>query len=280
MPETTTTLAPPEQTDQPNWTEGLDSDTVGFLQNRGWDKLSANEATQEAIKAYRNAQKLTGAPPEQLLRLPKDDADLGEKQAFWRRLGAPDKPDGYDFTGMEWDDADKTARFTEAIRKTAVELNIPKEMTERLAKSFYDWGAKETSDGEAQLTIRRQGEERELYQAWGEPNSPTYRANNFIVDRALEKLGIDQPKAEALRAELGLKGFAEMFHRIGQAMGEDKFVTADPPGSGNRMPMTREQIEARLNDLKTDASWRERLFKGDKAVKQEFLDLTAALARR
>jgi hypothetical protein len=269
----------PTPTPEDHWSKGLDAETVGFLQTRGWDKLDATAVTGEAIKAYRNASKMMGAPPDQLLRLPRED-DVADRQAFWRRLGAPEKADDYKFEGLEWEDAEKTSRFAETIRKTAVELNIPKEMAERLAKSFYDWGAKETADGEAQQAISRQGEERELYQSWGAPDTPAYKANEFIVNRAMESLGIDKQTGDALRDQLGLAPFMKMMHRVGSALGEDKFVSADiPAGGGARAPLTREQVASRLEDLKADQGWRDRLFKGEKNAKREFEDLTRALAR-
>lgn len=267
-------------TQEDTWTTGLDGETVGFLQSRGWDKLDAKEAAGEAIKAYRNAAKLMGAPPDQIVRLPRED-DLQDRQQFWRRLGAPEKPEDYDFSGIDWNaDAEMTKRFTDAVRATAVELNVPKEMAERLARTIYDWSAKETTDAESQMTIRRDGELRELYASWGGPDTPTYKANQFLVDRASQTLGIDKETGDAIAETIGLAKFSRLMHQVGLALGEDKFVTTDAPtAGGTRGPMTREQMMNRLAELKSDKDWSARLFKGDKDVKREFDDLTRALAR-
>src|SRR5690348_6393637 len=48
------------------WFDGADAETVGHIQNRGLDKLPANEAALAAIKAHREAEKHLGVRADQI----------------------------------------------------------------------------------------------------------------------------------------------------------------------------------------------------------------------
>lgn len=269
--------APTEPAD--SWTTGLDEELAGHIANRGWNKLSAKDAAVEAVKAHRSAEGLLRTPKERLLVLPREDDEAGAVD-FWKRLGAPEKPEEYDFSGMAWEDDGKTQRFSDAFRKTAVELRIPKTMAERMVNTFREFAEAETTNGEAAIAAQHAAEERELYKDWGEPNTPTFRSNYFLVDKAMETLGMSKEVGDAIRSQIGLAKFAQMMHKVGTALGEDRFVTIDPASTGVRQPMTRNQAVARLNDLKTDKDWGKRLLSGDKVAKQEFEDLTRLAAGR
>ena len=74
------------------------------------------------------AQKFVGVPQEQLLRLPKDASDEAGIKAMWKRLGAPDAPEGYDFSGVKFaDGTDLDQAFVDRARAAAAKLNMPKD---------------------------------------------------------------------------------------------------------------------------------------------------------
>lgn len=269
-------MADTDTTTTSTWLDGLEPDAVGSIQNRGWDKLPADQAARELVKAYRNLEKIQRTPADQMLRLPKQD-DPQDVENFWRRLGKPEKAEEYEFGDINWDnDSDKTARFKEVARKVAAENHMPKEMAEKMVRAIFDWSDQESTQSEDAVRAKHKAEEQELYQSWGTPNSPTYRSNAFLVDRALTDLGISQDDADAIRDRIGLKPFMEMFHRIGQAMGEDKFVTTDGSYGVARGPMTREQAATALTNQKSDPQFRQKVLKGDKMAWQQMQDLIRA----
>src|SRR5437879_5504237 len=84
-----------------SWHQGADAETLGHIQNRGWQDKPANEVALAAIKAHREAEKLIGVPADQLLRLPVSTADAEAWKPVWQKLGAPVDAAGYDFTPIK-----------------------------------------------------------------------------------------------------------------------------------------------------------------------------------
>lgn len=269
--------ATPTDTPASSWHDGLDADMVSTVTNRGLDKMPADQAARELVKSYRNLERMQRTPADQLLRLPKQD-DPVDLENFWRRLGKPEKAEDYAFEDVEFqNDAEKTQRFKEVARKTAQELHMPKDMAEKMVAAIFGWGEKESEEAEVTARAGQKAEEVELFQAWGSPNSPTYRANAFLVDKALADLNIDQDTADAMRNVIGLKRFMEVFHKIGQSLGEDKFVGGDGGVSGvARGPLSAQDSKSSLAELKKDPSWRQRFLKGDKQALLQFQNLTRA----
>src|SRR5258708_32263958 len=86
---------------QKPWYDGVDSDTVGYIQNRGLDKVDAKNAFLAAVKAHKEAEKLIGVPADQVLRLPKDANDTSGWNTVKDRLGRPKDASGEDFTAVK-----------------------------------------------------------------------------------------------------------------------------------------------------------------------------------
>ena len=78
-----------QQTGQP-WTAGLDADTAGYVQNKGWGTVP------DVVTSYRNLEKLLGVPKDQIIQLPKAEDKEAWGQVF-NRLGRPEDPKNYEF---------------------------------------------------------------------------------------------------------------------------------------------------------------------------------------
>src|SRR5882757_6971704 len=71
------------------WFTGLDSDTKGWLENKGW---SGERALPEVIKAHRNLESLVGRDK---LPLPKDEHDTEGWNRVYEKLGRPARWEDY-----------------------------------------------------------------------------------------------------------------------------------------------------------------------------------------
>lgn len=271
----------------PPWYGTPPADILGHLQNKGWHAMEPAAAALAAATSHRELELLRGVPQEQILRLPKDASDEAGWQQVYRRLGAPDKPEGYTFEGVDFGDEALTKSFTDAMRGTAAKFNVPKDMAAEIAKSAFkfieDRGKAEDTEAAAKL----QTEQKTLDDNWG-VNKET---NLFVAKKAAAalaaKLGPDGPAKvqaalDALDGQIGHAAVMEMMRAVGTAMGEDKFVSG---GSGNPGAMSREQAIARRFELtgidgegrmigKGDKEWMAKLFKGDAAAKRENASLT------
>jgi hypothetical protein len=268
-----TTTAPVQGAiDQPSWTNAItDAETLGALQTKGWDRLDPAAAVEQAVKAHRAAEKMLGAPADHLVRLPTRPDDEAGWRNVWQRLGAPEKAEDYTFDGIELGTPELTDRFKSAIRDTAAELNMPKAMAERMAHSFDKF----MSDGKMAINAENsaaiQAEQGKLALDWGQPGSDRFRANMFVADQAAANLGVAPEALSKLKDGLGAAEVAKMFHKIGVAMGEDRYVAgANPTNNGI---MSRDQAVARRAELMADKQWTERYLIGGAPEKREMLAL-------
>ena len=88
LAENNTPAAPPVAA--PNWLDGADEVTVGYVQNKGWEKPT------QVLESYRNLEKLMGADRAgNTVILPKPDATPEEFGKFYDRLGRPSDAAGY-----------------------------------------------------------------------------------------------------------------------------------------------------------------------------------------
>ncbi len=275
----TTATTPPAQT----WFSALDAEHIGFVQTKGYDKLDPQAAALKMATDYRQTEKYVGLPADQLLRLPKDTGDTEGWKAVYQRLGAPDKPEGYDFSSVEFDEEGLTTKFRDAFRDTAVKLNMPKQMAEEFAKAVHkaigDHGESVAAIEAASLAEQR----AELVKNWGPEDGTRFRGNMFVADQAAERLGVTPEQMEALKAGIGGSALAELFRKIGAGMGEDRMVR--DPGQGGRDVMTRDQAIAKRVELlgdgrpgTGDVSFQKRYLEGDVAARREVSALTRLIA--
>jgi hypothetical protein len=220
------------------------------------------------MKSYRNAEKMLGAPADKLLRMPTRPDDEAGWRNLYQKLGAPEKAEDYDFTGIEFDGIDgATDRFISAIRGAAAELNMPKAMAERMAQTFHKYIANEDATIAATTQAQLADETRRLEADWGARGSDRYRANEFIADQAIKALGVGQDALNKLRDGLGASEAAKLFHRIGLQMGEDKYVAGQNPAQPGLM--SRDQAAARRTELMRDRDFVTRYNAGDMTARRE-----------
>lgn len=245
------------------WYDGASAEVVGYITNRGLDKVDVKEAALRSIEAHRNAEQKLGAPADKLLRVPNDAADAEGWNKVWTALGKPKDAAGYDFTAVKGID-DDTANF---VRDFAHRNNLPKGQGEALAAELQKRNAAAIAGpaAEKELTVARQRDE--LKSEWGF----NHTANLLTAKHAAEKLGVSADAVAALEGQVGYKAVMQMFHKIGVAIGEDKFVTSPQTG----ITMTADGAQARIAELKSDKAWVERYQAGDKKAFQEMKDLIA-----
>jgi hypothetical protein len=267
--------APAAATQQPpaSWYSSADPTIVGHLQNKGWDKLTPDQAALKAAQSHFEFEKLHGVPKEQLLRFPKDAADAEGWKNVYNRLGVPEKPDDYDFTTVKQADGqpvDKT--FTDEVRALAHKLNLPKTTASLFAQELANRAEVESKNEQANYEAELAKEKATLKANWGQ-----FATQNMIVAQdAARALGVTDADLAALEKGIGYSRVMEMFRNIGQKTGDDKFVRSDTPGSDG--VMSREQALSKLDILAKDTNWYERFKAGDATTKREFDTLTAIAA--
>lgn len=254
------------------WYGTPDAETVGFLQNRGWDKLPADQAALQAVKSYREAEKHIGAPPDQLLRMPKDAADAEGWKRVYAKLGVPETKDKYDFTGITL--ADKTPladKYVGPLRDLSEVLHLNTDSAKALAQGVAKLFDADKAADQAEYDVKLSGEKDVLKKNWG----ANAGANKIVAENAALKLGVTAEELASLEKTVGYARTMEMFRNIGARIGEDQFVRSDGPAGG---VMTREQAEATLKSLENDQLWVAKFNQNDTATVQQWHNLTKLIS--
>lgn len=258
------------------WYDGADAETVGYLQNRGLDKLPPNEAALKAAGFHREAERLIGAPANEIVRLPKDPNDAAAWAAVRTRLGAPADEKGYNFADIKHADGSAlTADEVTAWSKRALTLGLRPSDAVTLVADTIKAGDEAASSGLVEKQGKIAAEKTALAQSWG----PNFEANMFVAKRAAAALGVTPEAIQALEGQIGYKAVMEMMRNIGSKIGEDKFVMSQQPG-GIPQAMTREQAVERKASLMADKVWVKAYLEGDNQKAAEMTALNTMIVNQ
>lgn len=239
------------------WYAGMEPELVGVLQTRGWHEKTPAEAAAAAVKSYRELELYRGAPADRLLKLPADTDSDGWK-AVWQRLGTPEKPEGYDLSGVILPDGKPIDQgFADFLRTQAHANNLPASAAQGIAGAFARYVSELGAPAEAEAKARGEAEQAKLRANWG----ANYDANLIVARNFAERSGIKPEALAAMEKGMGFADLHEWFRAMGQKMGgEDKFVSAGGPNNG---PMSREQAIAEKRSRMSDKAWVAKYMAGD-----------------
>lgn len=271
---TTTTATAAAATATAAWHTGhADAEMLGHWQN----KLPADalgdpiKVAIEMTKQARAAEKFVGAPPDSIIRLPKDAKDETGWRDVWSRLGAPKEAKEYDFTTIKSADGkDVDPALADALRAAAFDQHLPKDAATKVASTITKYLDDQRAAQEAEATTKVAAERAELMKSWG----PNADMNKLQAMQGAKRLGITPEAIAALEKVSGYASVMEAMRKVGAGTTEDTFVE----GKGGGMPATAPAAQARLNELINDRAWGERLTKGDAAAVREFNALTEQIA--
>lgn len=252
------------------WYQGADAETVGHIQNRGWDKLEPGKAAMEAIKAHREAEKHIGVPADQILRMPKDASDEAGWNAVHERLGYVADPTKYDFTGVKFTDGSQLDQADQDwLRQTAQDLKLSParalDLAGRLAKFVEQVEVSQSTEATAALEAER----AKLDKDWG----ANKEAHMFVAKQGAARLGITPEEVASLEKVIGYARIMEAFRKVGELSGEAKFIQNNAPNGDRNGLLTREQAIARKAELMADSAWAKRYMDGGSAEAREMRQL-------
>lgn len=255
------------------WHDGVEAETLGFWQNKGYDVTSPLKVAAELTKQYRAAEKHIGAPPDQIVRMPKADATPQEIAAFRQRLGAPIEAKDYDFTSVK-DAAGQpiAAPIADALRASFHAHGITKDAAPAVALDVVK-ALDSVKTTQATITNANLAEERgKLEKDWGGKESNTYRFNLLQAKEGASRLGLDEKATDTLETMLGYSNLMNALRKIGNARKEDVFVESGQSGAAGKVT-TREGAMSRKQELFSDKAWVTRLNSGDAQAKAEWKQL-------
>jgi hypothetical protein len=180
-----------------------------------------------ALRSHWNAEKLVGAPADQIVKLPKADDKAGW-DGVWNKLGRPEKPDGYELPLPAGDDGS----FGKTAANWFHQAGVPKQAAQSITKAWNEHingvVAKQRQDAEAKAT----GELNALKTEWGND----FTKNEEFARRGLreygKRAGLDDTDLGTLEYAIGTTKMLKLFKALGESTKEGDFHN-DEGGNNN-----------------------------------------------
>ncbi len=235
------------------WFSGFNDDLKGYVQTKGFKDPAA------VTDAYRNLEKVVGAPPERILKLPEKLEDQALMPIF-DKLGRPEKAEGYNIKP----EAGGDENFIKFAQGMFHEVGLTKSQGEKLAAKWDEYIQGQNKSYVEQHTTKVQQENESLKKEWGQ----AYNQNVEIGRNAVAKFGIDKETLDKLENVMGFAGLIKFAHSLGKGLGEDNFIGPDSKTGGFGI-MTPQQAQHRIKQLGSDQEWVRRYSTGGAAEKAE-----------
>lgn len=233
--------------------EGLSQEAMEFVNNKGFKTI------EDVVNGYRNYEKYQGVPQEKLLKLP-DENNADEVNAFYKKLGRPDKAEDYKFEIAEGQD-DAIAK---AIAPELFKIGLSQKQAAAIYKTLETAKIEQGKAAEA-AAIKA---EEDLKSEWGS----NYDNNLKAAQQAAKIAGVTPEQIEALQKATDYKTVMNIFKNLASKFGEDVLR-----GAGNnqqsRFALTPQQAREKIEQLKSNAEWVAKMNSGDKAALQEYDEL-------
>lgn len=190
------------------------------------------EATAAGTTAAATLQEVKAEPG---LKLPGNDAKPEEWQAFYRQIGAPEKPDDYGIKAPEGqDDA-----FAKEAASEFAKLGLRKDQANGMAawwnakvEAMVKADAEKKAAENAAMQAKNEGEQTALKSEWGQ----AYDTNVAMAKSAVQQYFGDKAEAilQAIESQIGFGGTYRVMHAIGKGLGEGtaRGLTNEAPAPG------------------------------------------------
>jgi len=254
-----------------SWFAGLDGDTQGWLENKGW---TAENGLTQMVRAHRSLESMIGRDK---VVWPKDAQDKTAWAEVHRRMGVPSSWEEYGLVPLGADgrpDEAADRSYADGMAQVLHKLGIGRDTATALAGEHAKLQAVLTAaDNDAFQRTSAQDLDN-LRREWGGEADHRLAA----AQRATRAFGIEPGNLGKIERAIGTRAMLTLLSEIGTAISEDRGSGAGGFGSGGWL--TPEAANARLVELRGDKDWTRRYFTGDKSAIAEYDRLIAAVANR
>lgn len=226
----------------PDWTSGLGEEHLQVVQAKGWDSPAA------AIDSYRNAEKLIGADPNQILKLP-NEFNNETLAPIYDKLGRPADPKDYDFSGVTEDNKD----FIEAFAPLAHANGLTKQQAAEIARGIAEASGQAVEAQNTELSMKLDQEKQALAKEWGSK----LEENTTLAKQAAQEFGVEADTIDALEKVMGFSKVMKLFNQIGAKISEHGYKGGEEGGNKFGSAMTPGEAQAKIKELEADPKFQE-----------------------
>lgn len=241
----------------------LEPEAHALVTERQW------KTPNDVIKSYRNLEKLTGVPAEQIIKLPKGD-DPAAWNDIYNRLGRPEKADGYKIPVPEGD----SGEFAKMASQWFHDAGLTQAGATKLASKWNEYVASQQQTQADAAKLRDTQEVAALKQEWG----ADYDRHAGVVDKAAEVFGMTVEQLNALKSAMGPKAAMQFMRNIGSKLGAEDRAFHDGQSSNGFNAMSPEQAQAEIARLQKDKAFAQEFNSSDPRVRSEARQKMARLS--
>lgn len=221
----------------------------------------------DAVRALRNAQKLIGAPAEEMVRLSPNGMDEESAKRFLKHIGVPASPDEYKIPVPEGGDPE----FAKISAGWFHEADLTQAQAKGLTEKFNQYVGEKLAESEQSHAAQLQIDEAALRTEWGN----AYQQRVGLAKAAAATFGLNEEKLVLLQNALGPAEMVKFVYGLAAKIGEDKFVSGLT--SGQSGALTPGAARARLGEMKSDPEFMTQWKRGDKKALREWSEVHAAM---
>lgn len=251
----------------PDWYSNLSADADGDAASlRDWVKSIGVKDLNGLAKVARDNQ--VALRESGRVKMPGPDAKPEDVAAWHKAIGVPDAPTGYELQGPAGEDGNPiplNEALTGPLAASAHKFGIPKAALEGLVKDFVK--AQHDEIFAADKT------QKDAAAAWFKAQGSEGTAKLAAIDRAADALGLSGKEVIAIRNALGSEKALPLLARLGENMGEDRFVD----GGKVRFGVSGAQAQTEYDRLKSDPAWVAKATKPGTPENAHYNRLTAAI---
>lgn len=234
-----------------------DADALRWLGNKRFaDPGKMIDAFRETERAFRTA-------------IPGENDPQERWDAFYKRMGRPDEPAGYEIKAPDGFEA--APEFTDGFRKVLWDNGIPP----KAAGALVEWYNAQVISGLDQEAATVRSQQAALKKEWG----AEYNANIETARRGMTLLDLDNAAVDAMARGFGVDKTMNLLLRIGTMTSED--MLRGGGGKGTRMTIDPASAQAQVDRFMKDSEKVAKLRRGDPTTKAEWdrLNMQQAAAR-
>jgi hypothetical protein len=205
-----------------------------------WTGAKGFKSPETMAESLLNMEKAMGAPRDRLVVLPEksDDPKWNE---IHERLGRPKTAAEYNIPLPEGDLGVFAGKAKEAMFKH----NLTADQAKGLAEWWNAEGAAMQEAQENELVMKSDAELKQLHSEWG-----SLATEKEAIARAAAKefFNLDGDAMTAVERSMGSRAFMEAMVKIGEKLGEAKFITGDTGEPANSKTKALQEIETLKKD--------------------------------
>jgi hypothetical protein len=192
--------------------EGIqDADLQSWVKVKNWKDVSA------LAQSARHLEKMVGAPSDQVLRMPKEDAEWRD---FYGRIGMPENPDGYEISPVDGLAMDES--FSSWAKKAAHQSGFTKQQMAGFTKAYGEYLKERATTEEADYKLRVTADEKALQDEW----RGGYDRKMEAATQAAKQLGFTKEMIDGMEQASGYAATMKFLAGLSERLGEDKFVAS------------------------------------------------------